>query len=760
MKYIGKESPRLLGPQIVTGKAKYTGDFKLKGMKYGRVLRSPHPYAKIVDIDVSEAQAYPGVTAVVTWKDIDPEIYITNAFTPPKHHHIMDQYVRYIGDAVALVIADTEDIADEAKRLIKVKYEVLKPVFTMKEAMAEGAPQLYPELPGNIAPYKNNLHFEVGDIEKGFAEADVIVEVDASLTSAQNPLPVEPPTIIAEWDGPNVNFIASCAAPAYCHQNVAASLNLPYENVRILAPAVGGSFGSKLYSGNVHCLVFTAVMAKAAKCPVLYTYTKEEHFGSAQTRMITEGHVKFGMTKDGMATAIDMTQLADAGVVASTQEFMLGVGTHTMPILAKTHNKRYDGKVVLTNHVPSGSFRGYGYLESTILLSSAIFRACAQLEIDPVTYLEKNAMKRGEEYYNAQAAPHFWQKNGSADWSHLVAETAKAFKWHERWKGWGKPTWVSPDGKKVRGLGVGAAGHSDIGGKPSNANVTITGLGAVYLSTCMAEFGSGIRDIMQKIVAEELGVPLESIRVSDSDTGMTPPDFGSTGSRSTYCGGIVAKRACEDLKKKLFEIAEKKLGIPANDCGFKDLKIYQLSNPEKQFPLFPFIMGKVDGITGCGHFDGVHNATIYHLQMMEIEVDKEMGTFEIIDHFGGHDAGVIVNPLPLRNQCQAFFAGVDIACMEETVFDPNDYRVLNPSNIDYKTRTFNDAPKHDHLILESFKDVETDFPFGAMGVGEPLMAPGGPAIQMALYNALGVWVNSFPFSPGKILQALKEKEGK
>lgn len=760
LKYVGKETVRLLGPQIVTGKARYTGDFRLPGMQYGKILRSPYPYAKIEDIRTERAKAYPGVAAVVTWKDVDRSIFITNGYTPPRHHHIMDEYVRFIGDAVALVVAETEDIALEAMELIEVKYKPLKPVFTIEEALDPNAPQLYPELPGNIAPHKNNLNFEVGNIERGFAESDVVVEVDCAIENGQNPLPAEPPVTICWYEDQTYNFIASAAAPAYCHQNVAASLNVPYEQVRITAPAVGGSFGSKLYSGNVQPLVFTAIMARAARCPVMFAYTKEEHLAVHQNRMVTKAHIKLGLKKNGLASAVEMNQIADAGVCASTQEFMLAVGTNTLPILCKTDNKKYDAKVVVTNHMPSGSFRGYGYMESTALVSKAIMEACEKLDIDPVDYLIKNTMKKGDRYHNAMAAPDFWQYNKTSDWSSLVEQTAAAFKWKERFKGWGIPTWVSPDGKRVRGVGVGGAGHSDTGGKPSNANVTLTGLGAVYLSTCMAEFGAGTRDVMVKIVAEELDMPLESIRISEADTGMTPPDFGSTGSRSTYCGGIVAKRACEDVKRKLYAIAHEKYGVPEDDLGFAGGKVYRLSNPREEYLLFPHLLGKVDGVTGCGHFEGVHNSTIFHIQFVEVEVDKELGTFKITDHFGGSDAGVIVNPLPLRNQLQSFFAGIDIACMEETVWDPNDYRVLNPSTIEYKTRTFNDAVPHSHIVLESMKTEDNDYPFGAVGVGEPLLAPGGPAIRMAIYNACGIKLDSYPYSPAKILDALKEKEGR
>lgn len=760
LRHVGRETKKILGEAIVTGKAQYTADFKLPGMQYGKILRSPHPYARIVEINTAKAKALVGVTAVLTWQDVSRDIYVTNGFTPPKHHHIMDEYVRFIGDAVALVVAISEDIANDALDLIDVKYEVLAPVFTINQAIAEGASQLYPEFPGNIAPHKTNIKFEVGNIADGFAQADAIVEMEAALESGQNPLPVEPPVIIAQWKEDTVEFIASAAAPAYCHQNVASSLNIPYEQVRVTAPAVGGSFGSKLYSGNVHVLLFAAIMAKTAHCPVYFCYTKEEHLAVHQNRMRTQGCVKFGMKKDGTATAIEVSQFADAGCCASTQEFMLQVGTNTLTMLCKTNNKKYNADVVVTNHIPSGSFRGYGYLESTSLLSNAIFDCCEKLDVDPVTYFEKNAMKKGEVYYNAMAGPHYMQTNKTADWDNLVRETAKAFGWSARWQGWGKPTYVSPNGRYVRGIGVAAAGHSDTGGKPSNANVTLTGLGALYVATCMTDFGAGTREVMQKVAAEAMNISLDSVRLTPSDTAVTPLDFGSTASRSTYCGGIAVKYACDDLRSKLFARAEERLGIPADDCDFCDGFVFRKSNPDEKYSLFPRLMGKVDGLTGCGHFDGVENSTIYHLQFVEVEVDTKMGTFEIIEHFGGSDAGVIVNPLPLRNQVQSFFGGIDIACMEETVWDPNDFRVLNPTNIDYKVRTFNDAPKHDHIVLESNKGVDNDYPFGAYGVGEPLLAPGGPAIRMAIYNACGIKLNNYPFTPDKILAALNAKEGK
>ena len=218
------------------------------------------------------------------------------------------------------------------------------------------------------------------------------------------------------------------------------------------------------------------------------------------------------------------------------------------------------------------------------------------------------------------------------------------------------------------------------------------------------------------------------------------------------------KRACDDILRQIGERAEAKLGIPAAEVRFGDGFVWQEGNPEKKWPLFPFIMGKVDGITGVGHHNGVENSTIYQIQFVEIEVDRELGTIKVIDHFSGADAGRIINPLAAKNQMESFFAGIDIACMEETVYDPHDYRVLNANNIDYKMRLFNEVPHHSDLVLESCKSVDSPYPFGANGIGEPTIAPGGPAITMALYNACGIMLESYPYTPGKVLAALKEKE--
>ncbi|MDO5417343.1 MAG: xanthine dehydrogenase family protein molybdopterin-binding subunit [Lachnospiraceae bacterium] len=759
LKAVGKLKNRLIAEDVVTGRAMFTDDMVLPGMAYGKVLRSPHPHAEIVRIDTEKAKAYPGVFCVQTYQDIPDNYYITNHMTPACHSHPLNKIVQYVGDAVAFVTAETEAIAEAAMELIEVEYRLLKPVFTIDEALKEDAPQLYEEFPGNIAPPifpgLDDLDFQVGDVEKGFAESEVIVEVDAEIHSGHNAIPAEAPVCIAQWNGDILTIYGSIASVSNCQTYVAASLDIPYEQIRMVAPCVGGSFGTKLFTGNVHPPVYAAIMAKGARRPVKFCYTKEEHFACHQTRMSTQAHIKLGLKKDGLASAITVEQYADAGAMAGTQENMLSVGTASLPLLCKTDNKIYKGQVVLTNKVPSGSFRGYGYMESSAMINRAIMRACIKLDLDPVEYFKKNVLRHGERYFNALNQKEPWQYNASPDWNVMIEAAAEGFGWKDRFKGWGVPT--SVNGSKRRGVGIGVSGHSDIGGMASNTNVTMTSAGGVIIHTVMTEFGSGVRDVYRKIVAEELDIPVERVQLSLADTSAAPLDFGSVASRSTYAGGSSALRAAKDLKKNLFELAEEKLGIPAEDWDFKGGMLHRISNPEEVHDIHELLIYP-DSISGAGHWPGVDNATILHTQLVEVEVDTETGRIEVVDHFGGSDAGTIVNPRAAYNQLTSFFPGIDVAIREETVWDKWDYKVLSPSLIEYKTRTFNDVPHHDHICLESTKGRESDFPFGAMGIGEPLISPSGPAITMAVYNAIGIELEEYPYLPAKVLAAWKAKE--
>ena len=760
-KFVGKQIPRMAGYDIVTGQGKFTGDMKSEDMGICRVKRSPYPHAEIISIDTSKAEAADGVYCVVTYKDVPEDCYCTNGYSPAKHAKPLDKTVRYIGDAVALVVAKNALIADEAMDLIEIEYKQLPAVLTIQEALAPGAPQLYEALPGNIAKETpglvDNLDWNTGgDMEKGFSEADIIIDMTSGISNGQNPNPAEPPTIICNWDNDGLLDVwGSVASISYCTFNLARSLNMYYEQIRMQAPLVGGSFGSKLFMGNVYPLLFSALAAKKARRPVMYEMSKDEHLTTFLTRMNMDMRVKLGMKKDGTVTALDVEQYTDAGVAATMQQNMMTVGCASMSMLTRTENMKYSGKVVMTNKIASGSFRGYGYMETTTLISRAIFRACREANLDPIEYFAKNLLHYGQRFYNALCIGREWITNQSPDWEPVLRRTADEFGWKDRFVGWGKPYKV--EGTKRYGVGMGVSGHSSLGDTPSNTEVTIFADGGVQVKTVVTEHGTGVRDLYRKMVADELNLPLERVTITRASTQSGSGDQGGMGARSTYAGGLCTLWAARDVRQKFFESCHDYLGYEVEDMYLENGQIRLKSDPEKRINFTDFLFYS-NSITGVGHWDGAEDATVLNFQFVEVEVDTETGVLKLIDHLEGAQCGTVVNPLEAKNQMDAWFPGSDIAVLEETVWDPNNNRVLSTNMVDYKCRTFNDAPPHKNIAFEDLKDKDSIFPFGAMGFAEPVLGPGAPAITMAIYNAIGIEMLDYPFTPDKILAKLKERE--
>ena len=756
-RHIGKETPRLGGWEMITGRAKYARDLKVPRMLYGKVLRSPHAYAKIVDIDIEEARKLPGVEAVLTYKNT-PDWKLG---MPIEHKRFLSDTVHFIGDAVALVAAQTEEIAEEALSLIKVIYEPMKPLLTVEESLAPDATQLYPELPGNIAPSKmfEEQHLALtdmcfGDIEKGFEEADVIGEALSIVESGQNPLPPEAPGVISEWESEFLTVRGSMSSAGLCKMMNAPHMHIPISNMRVIPAYVGGSYGSKHFSSCGSIILYSAALAKATNRPVGLFYTKEEHFAAQTSRLNSRGKYKIGLKKDGTVTAVQGEWIGESGAFNGEQCMMLGVGLIAQPIIAKSANVDIRTKAVLTNRMPSGAYRGYGYLENTIHISNALYKGLEKIDLDPVEYFRRNSLKVGDEFFHAYMCSGF-HKSAGPDFTPALNEGAKAFNWDERWKGYGKPS--REEGNIVYAVGMGIAGQSDVGEQPSNENVQLDFDGGVTVYCGATEFGTGTRDVVRKIAAEALNVALERVRVTPSDTLSTPYEWGSTGSRSTYSMGSAVLMAANDAKKKLFEGAAKIFQCPPEILETNNGLITIKGNPQACIPWVAAI-GFNQCITGVGNFLGAYNVTIHQAQFIEIALDKETGKVEVTEQICSTDCGQIVNPLALKGQLDGYFPGIDLAIREETVWD-HEGRMLTANMIDYKTRTWNEMPKHKNVILETPPQSDPPAPFGAFGGGEPSLAPGIPAITLALYNATGIWFNEYPISTSVILKALKEKGG-
>jgi xanthine dehydrogenase molybdenum-binding subunit len=744
-KYLGKETPRKDALDIVTGRAQYFNDIKLPGMLYGKILHSPYAHANIKRIDTSRAAALPGVRAVLTYKDTEGW-----AWGIPKHIRILDSKVRYVGDAVAILAADTEEIAGDALELIEVEYEQLPAVYDVEEAMEPGQPQLYVQFANNTftdtLPFEPNIlrGIQVGDVEKGFAEADVITEGTCGYEIFPNPLPPEPPGVIAKWEAPDRLTIYTPS------QSIAFNrfIGLPFVHLadfRAISTQCGGSYGTK--NANMTPVGYAALLSRAANRPVKIYYTKDEHFQVYSLRLGSRVHAKVGLKKDGSITAIDGQWLVNTGAASESAPYQVAVGCGELQIVLQCPNWNLKTGLVFTNQSPSGTVRGYGGQELGSAILPVMGLAMEKAGVDPMEFFKKNVVKKGGGYFWREG--NWWIFRG-VDFTKAIEKGVEVFGWKNKWQGWGKATAVN--GVKRRGVGIGVHSNADVGEDVSEAQVKLSADGRVMLNVCVSESGHGQRSSLCKMAAEVLNLPLENVKMSPPDTEVNPFEFGLMGSRGTYAVGSAVIAAAEDARRRLLDLAATKLGTTPDHLDTEDGMIYIIGRPEKRMP-WRRIMGLYRTITGEGRFEPDHSLCNFLMTFVEVEVDTETGKVELKNVVNATDAGQIISPKTLEGQLHGALgsAGLDTAIFEETVRDTKTGRMLNGNMVDYKWRTFADLPEFTNVILET---PAPSHRFGAFGVGEIATSPGPSAVLMAVYNAIGKRIMSYPLTSDKILKAL------
>lgn len=749
-RYIGKETPRKDARDIVTGKAQFLDDIKLPGMLYGKVLRSPHAHANIIRIDVSRARELAGVRAVLTHDDIPRW-----EWGMPKHIPVLDGKVRYVGDAVALVAADAPDIAEAALERIEVEYEPLPAVYDVEEAMAIDAPPIYPQFAHNTYPeeppsFEPDMlgHLRLGDVEKGFAEADFIIEDTCGYEIFPNPLPPEPPGFIATWETPD------CLTVYTPSQSIAQVrlIGIPFvgmADIRAISTQCGGSYGTK--NANLTPMGYAAVLAKATGKPVKIYFTKEEHFHSYSLRLGSRVKAKVGMKKDGTLSAISGQWLVNTGSGSESGPLQIAVGLGEVQLVLRCANWDLKGKLICTNRSPSGIVRGYGgqELESSIL--PIIGKAMEKADIDPIAFFKKNSVKPGNGYFWREGK--WWTYRG-IDFNAAVDKGAATFGWKDKWHGWGQPT--SVEGTLRRGVGVGVHSNADVGEDTSEATVKLTADGRAVVYCCVSEAGLGQRSSLCKMAAEVLDLPLERVTLSPPDTSLNPFELGLVGSRGTYAVGSAVIAAAADARHKLLEIAAHRFKCTVDQLDTQNGKIHMIGRPDKKLP-WHRIMGVYHSVMGEGRFEPDYSLCNFLMTFVEVAVDTETGQASLVNVVNATDCGQIISPKILEGQLHGALgsAGLDTALFEETVLDESSGRMLNGNMVDYKWRTFNDLPDFTNVILE------TPIPshrFKAVGVGEIATSPGPSAVLMAVYNAIGTRIPSYPVTADKILSALGKIE--
>lgn len=749
-RFIGKATPRKDGREIVTGKALYIDDIHPVSMLHGKVLRSPYPHAVILEIDTTRAQAAPGVRAVLTHKDVPP--WMTGM---PRHVPVLDQKVRFVGDAVALVAADTLDQASAALDLIDVTYEKLPAVFDMDAALAPGAPQLHDIFPGNrvtdFPAFGPNTLSKVvkGDVEKGFQEADFISEGTFGYENIANPLPIEPPGVIALWEDDQRLTVWSGTQSASWHRWIMQS-KMGFPDIRAITTQCGGSFGSKNYAPQ--CMFYASALAKATGRAVKVCYTKDEHFGAFVLRLGSRFSGKIGMKKDGTVTAVAGNWMVDNGAFSDMSQSQIAVGCGEAQLVIQCENWDLSTQLVCTNRCPSGVIRGFGGQELESALAPLLADVMTKAQLDPVEFFKKNYVKPGEKYIWREGKT--WTCQGK-DYTQAMEKGAQAFGWNDLWKGWLEPSAVQ--GSKRTGVGVGIHGNADVGEDDSEAYIRLNADGTATIHASVSESGMAQRSSLCKMAAEVLQLPLEKVHMTPPDTLVNPFDFGLVGSRGTYAVGSAVIDAAEDALKKLFERTAPLLKADPKELETTDARIYVKGQPERAVGWSKAI-GIMRSVTGYGEFKADYSVPNFIILFTEVEVDTATGAVKVKRVVTATDAGQIIDPPSLQGQLYGALgsAGLDTAVFEETIIDKKSGHMLNMNMYDYKWRTFNDLPEFENLILE------TPFPthrFKAIGIGEISTSPGPGAVLMAVSNALGQPLHDYPLTPDRILKAWTGKKG-
>lgn len=732
---IGKPVARLDAYAKVTGQAKYAADIQLPGMLYARVLRSPYPHARIIKIDTSEAEALPGVKAIIThenasivWSSGD------RSENAKSKRYLFNNPVRFVGDPVAAVAAANRRIAEDALHLIKVEYELLPFVLEAEEALKPGAPEVRPG--GNLLEGKPLL-FERGDVEKGFAQADLIYE-DTYVSKHINNAQLEPRASVAMWEGDHLTVWASTQGISNCRLDLARDLKIPLSNVRVICKFMGGGFGAKNQCHDFDLMA--ALLAKKTGRPVKLEYTRGEDFIGVHGRWPTVQHYKIGVKRDGTVTAIYTRAFSGMGAYAKGRGGLMGARE-----LYRCPNVKTEIYRAYTNAPCSGNFRAPSGPQGIFGVESAMDQIAHELGIDPVEFRLKNHILMWD-----GATP--LSSSGLAE---CIREGARQIGWREKWH---RPGEKTIEGSRRHGIGM-AIGqwHSGLG--LSAGMVRINTDGSVQVFAGVTDIGTGAKTTMSLIAAEALGVPLEKVSIVSGDTDVTPYSVGESGSRTTTYTGTAIKAAAEEAKRQLLEIAAELLAARPEQLEIKEGKIFVKDAPERLVS-FEKAAGKApEAIYGKAvtnpHHEGVESAA-YGAHFAEVEVDVETGQVKVINYVAAHDSGRIINRLTASSQIiGGVTMGMGMALAEELRLDPLTGKPLNPNYHGAKLMTHQDVPKIRPIIVEA---IDPYGPYGAKALGEAPIVPSVAAIANAIFNATGARVKELPITPDKILQALKGKK--
>ena len=758
---VGKRARKIDGIGKATGQAVYADDIQLPGMLHAKTLRSPHPHARIVSIDTSAAEALPGVHGVITGADM-PIKYGVIPWTPDENALALDK-VRFIGDEVAAVAAVDEDTANAALRLIKVEYEVLHPYLDPHESLTRHDPAIHEgNRHGNISKH---VDLAFGDVDAALADSAHVVTDDYVFHGTAH-APIEPHCAVAQPGHDGVLTLwSSTQIPHYVHRALAAVLELPAHRIRVIQPNLGGAFGGK--SDPFYFEFCAAKLALKTGRPVKFLLTREETFYTHRGRHPMQMRFATGCDESGKITAVDSKILIDGGSYSS---FGLVTTYYSGQLLCGPCHfptYRFDSTRVFTNKPPCGPKRGHGSVQPRFALEIQLDRLAVKAGLDPIEFRRRNFQGENVQTINGQTVT----SNGFLQCLDAV----------ERASGW-----KDKRGRLPPGRGIGLAGSMYISGTnyavyPNDmpqagmlVKLDRSGLATVYTGT--SDIGQGSNSVMATIVAEELGLRLDQVRVIAADTDLTPVDLGAYSSRITLMAGNAAVDAARKLRVQIQDAVGEHFGIPASQVVLADGEAFDAADGDRRIPsdeAFRLAEAKYETLAAAGSYNtperggdyrggtiGASPAYSFTAHVAEVDVDLETGEIRVPKLWIAHDCGRAISPVQVEGQIEgSTYMGVaEITLEDHSVYEDNTHREAGlhrrPSLLEYTIPTSLDTPELEALIVES---VDPEGPYGAKEAGEGPLHGSIPAVANAVYDACGIWLTKLPFTPGKVLAALRAR---
>ncbi len=752
--WIGKGVPKLDAPPKAAGEARYVQDYDLPGMLHAKILRTDRVHARIKSIDTSAAKKLPGVHAVITAADIENVPFGHGRDNTP----LKGDTVTCIRDEIAAVAADTVEIAAEAVKLIRVEYEDLPEIFTVADALADGAPVMFDDCPDNIR-FKYDYHH--GDLQAGIDASDVIVESTFDLQFVTHCC-MGVSGIIADFSVTgDLTVISQTQVPFSYRRDLGTIVGVVPERIRVIQPVIGGGFGSKLdiYPYEPVCVW----LARKTRRPVRLVFTREEEFIASPTRQPTTFFLRSGATKDGTLTFREARMLHDNGGRTSWGATTPFVIMQSISSLYRVEHVSYKTLVVYTNNPYSGSFRGYGNPQATFGLEQHMDMLADKLGMDPLAFRLKNAQEPGEttgqgmELVTCGLAECL--EKGAELSGYSAARLANADQ--------------SPEAKVRRGIGMASMVHVGGGAKIYRSDgcgtiIKLDDFGVATVLTGSSEIGQGSETVIAQMVATELGLDMGDVRVVNNDTQVTPWDVGVHASRTTFVAGNSARGAAIKAREKILAEAAARLDTGDQNLALADGAIVDADSGEVVSPLARFIRSlhfstkndivitnhyyEPTSVAQDSEFKGNVSASYaFATHVAEVEVDMETGMVRVTKLVAVHDVGKVINPLLIDGQVHG---GVSLGlgyCLSEDL-KVQAGEVMNPNFTNYHIMT---APEMPEIVTHY---VETDDPFGpygAKGIGEAPAICVAPAVANAIHNATGLRLTALPFTPERVLFALK-----